>query len=81
MSPIITIAAIVLAVACMMLAQKKNISRRDRIAYSLLGGLTCAVIMFDCINRGENGSALMFMCASLCSFAGLVKNYLTPTKP
>ena len=80
MSPVITIAAIVLAVACMMQAQKKNISRRDRIAYSLLGGLTCAVIAFDCISRGENGSALVFVIASLCSFAGIVKDYLSTTK-
>lgn len=81
MSPIITIAAIILAIACMSMSQKKNTSRRDRVAYSLLGGITCAVIMLDCISRGENGSAMLFLVASLCSFAGLVKDFLKPTKP
>lgn len=81
MSPIITIAAITLAVACMLLAQKKNSSRNDKLAYSLLGGMTCAVIAIDCINRDDNGSAMLFLIASLCSFAGLVKDFLNRAKP
>ncbi len=81
MSPIITIAAVILAIACMLLAQKKNISRNDKLVYSLLGGMTCAVIAVDSISRGENGTALMFLCASLCSFAVVIKHFLKPTNP
>jgi hypothetical protein len=81
MSPIIGVAALVLAVGCMLLAQRKTISRKDRIAYSLLGGITCIVIAIDAANRSEFNSMLLFLGAGACSFAGIIKDFLKPTKP
>ena len=81
MSPSIGAAGIILAIFCMLLAQRKSLSRKDRRTYGLIGCIACIVIAVEMGMRGELANTLFFAGAAVFSLASIVKDLLKPTKP
>ena len=81
MSNTIGIIMIMIAVACMLMAQGKSVSRRDRRTYGLLGSLTSIIIAVEASRRGEMGVMLLFAAGAGFSVIGIVLDLLKPTKP
>lgn len=81
MNEIINAAIVVIAVVCMLLAQRKTASRADRRLFGLLGSMASAMVAVKASQNGEMSTMLLFAGAAGFGLIGLVLDYLKPTKP
>jgi drug/metabolite transporter (DMT)-like permease len=79
MSDIMGILAVILAIACMILSQRK--STENRSAYAFLGSIASIMIAVEASHRNELGVLVLFAGAAAFSLIGVAADYLKPTKP
>jgi hypothetical protein len=70
---------LLIAVASMVLAQRKKTPKPDRKLYSLLGIVASIVVVFKAIGLGQSGTAVLFAAAAAVSLLGVVMDYLKPS--
>jgi len=79
MNDFIGIIVVIVAIACMLLAQRANLSRSNRTVYALLGSMASVMIAVEAAHRNEMGVMTLFAAAAAVSMLGLVMDYLKPT--
>jgi hypothetical protein len=81
MNDTIGIIVVIVAVVCMIIAQRKSTPRPTRTTYAFLGSVASIMIATEAAHRNEPGVLFLFAAAAAMSLLGIALDYLKPTKP
>lgn len=78
---ILNILVLIAALACTFLGHARFLSAADKRRFSVLAGLSCAVVTFDALMRHEYNSAVVFAIAVLMNLGLAFASYFKPANP
>lgn len=79
MSDFIGIIVVIVAFACMYLAQRSTTPRASKRMYSLLGSIASTMVAIEAGRRSEAGVMILFVGAAGIGLLTLVLDYLKPS--
>jgi hypothetical protein len=77
----IGILVVIVAVVCMIIAQRRSTPRSSRVTYAFLGSIASIMVAVEAAHRNEPGVLFLFAAAAVVSLIGIALDYLKPTKP